>query len=84
MKETHQALCIKKFTLQDIRTYPPTPQELGFEAQVRLAQAAMGNKETVVSKLCKELGITKPTLYRYVDPKGNLREYGKKVLGIED
>ena len=44
----------------------------------------MGNKETVVSKLCKELGITKPTLYRYVDPKGNLREYGKKVLGIED
>ena len=52
------------------------------KAQVRLAQAAMGNKETVVSELCKELGITKPTLYRYVDPKGNLREYGKKVLGI--
>ncbi len=52
------------------------------KAQVRLAQAAMGNKETVVSELCKELGITKPTLYRYVDPKGNLRNYGKKVLGI--
>jgi len=54
------------------------------KAQVRLAQAAMGNKETVVSELCKELGITKPTLYRYVDPKGNLREYGKKVLGIQN
>ena len=51
------------------------------KAQVRLAQAAMGNKETVVSELCKELGITKPTLYRYVGPKGELREYGKKVLG---
>jgi len=21
------------------------------------------------------------TLYRYVDPKGNLRDYGKRVLG---
>lgn len=51
------------------------------KAQVRLAQAAMGNKETVVSELCIELKITKPTLYRYVDPKGNLRDYGKKVLG---
>lgn len=53
------------------------------KAQVRLAQAAMGNKETVVSELCKELGITKPTLYRYVSPDGELREYGKKVLGVD-
>ncbi len=48
------------------------------KAQVRLAQAAMGNRETVVAELCKELGITKPTLYRYVDPNGGLRDYGKK------
>jgi DNA invertase Pin-like site-specific DNA recombinase len=53
------------------------------KAQVRLAQAAMRNKETVVSELCKELGITKPTLYRYVSPDGELREYGKKVLGVD-
>jgi DNA invertase Pin-like site-specific DNA recombinase len=50
------------------------------KAQVRLAQAAMKNKETVVSELCDELGITRATLYRYIDPKGQLRDYGRRVL----
>lgn len=50
------------------------------KAQVRLAQAAMGKKETVVSKLCVELGITRATLYRYISPTGELRDYGKRVL----
>lgn len=53
------------------------------KAQIRLAQASIGKRETVVSELCKELGITKPTLYRYVGPDGSLREFGKKVLGVE-
>ena len=51
------------------------------KAQVRLAQAAMQNRDTSVGELCKELGITRPTLYRYVAPDGELREFGKKVLG---
>lgn len=50
------------------------------KAQVRLVQAAMGKKETRVSELCAELGITRATLYRYVDPDGVLREYGTRVL----
>lgn len=50
------------------------------KAQVRLAQAAMANRDTTVPELCKELGIKPVTLYRYVDPKGALRDYGKKVL----
>jgi len=50
------------------------------KAQVRLAQAAMGKKETCVGDLCKELEITRPTIYRYVGPDGKLREYGKRVL----
>lgn len=50
------------------------------KAQVRLAQAAMANRDTSVAELCKELGIKPVTLYRYVDPQGNLREAGKKVL----
>ncbi len=50
------------------------------KAQVRLAQASMGKSETTVTELCKELGITRPTLYRYVAPDGSLREYGKRVL----
>jgi len=50
------------------------------KAQVRMAQAAMANRDTSVSDLCKELGIETVTLYRYVDPNGNLRENGRRVL----
>lgn len=52
------------------------------KAQVRLAQAAMAQRDTSVSELCRELGIQRVTLYRYVDPKGELRDYGKRVLGL--
>jgi DNA invertase Pin-like site-specific DNA recombinase len=51
------------------------------KAQVRVAQAAMANRDTSVAELCNELGVKPVTLYRYVDPEGNLREYGKRVLG---
>ena len=47
---------------------------------MRLAQAAMGKKGTVVNDLCAELGITRTTLYRYVGPDGELRKNGKRVL----
>jgi DNA invertase Pin-like site-specific DNA recombinase len=50
------------------------------KAQVRLAQAAMGKRETKVSELCAELGVTRVTLYRYVDPEGELRDHGRRVL----
>ena len=50
------------------------------KAQVRMAQAAMANRDTSVTELCKELGISPVTLYRYVDPKGNLRDAGMQVL----
>jgi DNA-binding NtrC family response regulator len=51
-------------------------------AKLRLAQAAMENKETKISELCKELGITRQTLYRHVSPDGELRNDGKKLLKI--
>lgn len=49
-------------------------------AKVRLAMAAMGQPETSVAALCKELGITRQTLYRHVSPTGELREDGRKLL----
>ncbi|WP_337271245.1 recombinase family protein [Oryzifoliimicrobium ureilyticus] len=49
-------------------------------AKLRLAQAAMGKPETKVADLCAELGITRQTLYRFVDPKGDLRADGVKLL----
>ena len=50
------------------------------KAQIRLAQAAMGKKETIVSQLCQELSITRATLYRYVSPTGELRKHAKIAL----
>ena len=46
----------------------------------RLAQAAMAHRDTSVSALCRELGISPVTLYRHVGPQGQLREQGEKVL----
>lgn len=56
------------------RPYKMTP------AKVRLAMAAMGHKETKVSALCTELGVTRQTLYRHVSPTGELRPDGAKLL----
>lgn len=49
-------------------------------AKLRLAMAAMGQPETKVGELCKELGITRQTLYRHVTPDGKLRPDGEKLL----
>ena len=51
------------------------------KAQVRTIQAAMAHRDTSVSELCGELGISPVTLYRYVDPQGNLRDHGRRVIG---
>ena len=51
-------------------------------AKVRLAAASMGKPGTNVSDLCTELGITRQTLYRHVSPTGELRDDGRKILGI--
>ena len=40
-------------------------------AKVRLAMAAMGQKETKVTDLCSELAIARQTLYRHLAPDGD-------------
>ena len=54
------------------------------KAQVRLAQAAMANRDTSVADLAAELGIKPVTLYRYVGPHGELREHGRLVLAAKN
>jgi DNA invertase Pin-like site-specific DNA recombinase len=49
-------------------------------AKVRLAMAAMGQKETKVADLCSELGVPRQTLYRHVAPNGTLRKDGSRVV----
>lgn len=50
------------------------------KAKLRLAMAAMSQPGTKVGELCRELGITRSTLYRHVGPDGTLRTEGKKLL----
>jgi DNA invertase Pin-like site-specific DNA recombinase len=59
------------------RPYKMTP------AKLRLAMAAMADIETNVGELCRELGITRQTLYRHVDPAGALREDGRRLLATQ-
>jgi DNA invertase Pin-like site-specific DNA recombinase len=49
-------------------------------AKLRLARAAMADQETKVADLCRELGVTRQTLYRHVGPTGELRSDGQKLL----
>ena len=51
--------------------------------KIRLAMASMGQTETKVGELCKELGITRQTLYRHVSPTGQLRPDGKKTIAAQ-
>ena len=51
-------------------------------AKLRLAMAAMGQPETKVADLCRELGVTRQTLYRHVSPEGALRPDGEKLLAM--
>ena len=56
------------------RPYKTTP------AKLRLDRAAMADQETNVADLCRELGVTRQTLYRHVGPTGELRQDGRKLL----
>lgn len=49
-------------------------------AKIRLALASMGQPDTTVGDLCKELGVSRQTLYRHVSPSGELRDDGRRVL----
>jgi DNA invertase Pin-like site-specific DNA recombinase len=50
-------------------------------AKLRLAQAAMGKPGTKIGEICGELAVSRQTLYRHLDPAGQLRPDGKKLLG---
>ena len=41
---------------------------------------SMGKPDTKVAELCKELGISRQTLYRHVSPDGEARPDGMRVL----
>ena len=42
----------------------------------------MVDQETNVGDLCRELGVTRQTLYWHVGPTGELREDGRKLRAV--
>lgn len=48
--------------------------------QLKFVQANVKDQKTNISELCRELKISRATLYNYVSPKGELRDLGKKVI----
>ena len=54
------------------------------KAKLKIASAALKNRETSINELCRELSITRYTLYRYLSPSGELRDYANKLLAIEN
>jgi hypothetical protein len=57
---------------KNVRLNPEDPGDDG--AQNQAFESAK------VADLCRELGVTRQTLYRHVSPAGNLREDGRKLL----
>ncbi len=45
-----------------------------------IAGLSSARRDTKVGDLCKELGVTRQTLNRFVGPKGELRPDGAKLL----
>jgi DNA invertase Pin-like site-specific DNA recombinase len=50
------------------------------KAKLKVAQAAMSNKDTDATMLAKELGVSRTTLYRHVGPDGTLRPDGVSLM----
>lgn len=49
-------------------------------SKLRQAEQGMKSRDTNVTELCEELGVSRTTLYAHVTPKGELTERGKKLL----
>lgn len=51
-------------------------------ATLKMAMAAMSDKNSVAQDIAKRLGITTTTLYMYVNGDGTVKEPGQKLLSI--
>ena len=47
---------------------------------IKLAMMAMKDRNTVATQVAERLGITRNTLYAYVNGDGRLKERGKKIV----
>ena len=52
--------------------------------QIEYAQSVISQRSISVRDLCKELGVSSPTLYQYVGPDGELRSRGIRVMRMRE
>jgi hypothetical protein len=57
------------------RRFAMTPEK------VRRAMRATARREMTIADLCRELGVSRKTLYRHVAPGGSPRPPGRRILG---
>jgi DNA invertase Pin-like site-specific DNA recombinase len=51
--------------------------------EIRLLHKAMGDRRKRVIDVIAEFGISRATAYRYIGPKGELREFAKRALKMQ-
>lgn len=82
---------MKRFGLEWEIDYPPEVIHDPYQAPTLFdSPVAMGMKKIEPAPLGmgfsingrSQIGIERVTLYRYVDPKGELRDYEKRVTGL--
>ena len=54
------------------------------KSKLKIAMNSMQNSNTNVAELCRELAVTRQTIYRHLAPDGTLRNDGKKVLAVTE
>lgn len=52
------------------------------KTKLNIARNALQSRDTSIKELCNELKITRYTLYRYLSPEGELRDYGHRLLSV--
>ena len=62
------------------RTRPGRRRALS-RADLELVLRGIASGQRSVTELCREFGVSRTTLYRYVSPTGDLREAGRAVMG---
>lgn len=51
-------------------------------SQIEYARSVLAERERPIKDLCRELGISPPTLYSYLGPNGELRDRGLRVMRV--
>lgn len=79
------AIDVERNNHNKVRRTPDRSQKatlLLSRSQIEYARNVLAERERPIKELCRELGISPPTLYSYVGPNGELRHRGLRVMRV--